>query len=87
MPTAGSVAAFARADLRWLAQLISRRVPLARWSEALVRLLHIISASPKSESSQASTLVSRFHRGGLRALDEVSRRSSAFRFVSRLAWA
>jgi threonine dehydrogenase-like Zn-dependent dehydrogenase len=32
-----AAAALAAADPRWLAQLISRRVPLARWTEALDR--------------------------------------------------
>jgi threonine dehydrogenase-like Zn-dependent dehydrogenase len=32
-----AVAALARADRRWLEQLVSRRVPLERWHEALVR--------------------------------------------------
>jgi glucose 1-dehydrogenase len=34
---AAAAAALSRADRRWLDQLISRRVPLARWSEALAR--------------------------------------------------
>jgi hypothetical protein len=29
--------ALAQADRAWLARLVSRRVPLARWAEALVR--------------------------------------------------
>jgi threonine dehydrogenase-like Zn-dependent dehydrogenase len=32
-----AAAALARADRRWLEQLVSRRVPLERWQEALVR--------------------------------------------------
>jgi hypothetical protein len=32
-----AVAALARADRRWLEGLVSRRVPLERWQEALVR--------------------------------------------------
>ena len=32
-----AVAALARAERRWLEQLVSRRVPLERWQEALVR--------------------------------------------------
>jgi hypothetical protein len=31
------VAALARADRGWLERLVSRRVPVARWREALVR--------------------------------------------------
>ena len=32
-----AVAALARAERRWLAELVSRRVPLERWQEALAR--------------------------------------------------
>jgi hypothetical protein len=38
-------------------------------------------------SSQTSKLASRFHRGSFLIFDEISRRSNAFRLVSRLAWA
>ena len=49
------------------------------------RVLHIISVH--SVSSQASTLASRFHDGSLPLRAGAPTRSSAFRFVSRLAWA
>lgn len=42
---------------------------------------------PQSESSQASTLASRFQDGGFLLDTEAPTRSSAFLFVSRLAWA
>jgi len=32
-----AVAALARAERSWLEQLVSRRVPLDRWQEALIR--------------------------------------------------
>jgi hypothetical protein len=35
-----AAAALARADSAWLARLLARRVPLARWPEALERRPH-----------------------------------------------
>jgi hypothetical protein len=35
-----AAAALARADAAWLARLLARRVPLARWREALERRPH-----------------------------------------------
>jgi hypothetical protein len=43
--------------------------------------------SDYSESSHARMLRSRLHRGSVPALDGIPMRSSALRFVSRLAWA
>jgi threonine dehydrogenase-like Zn-dependent dehydrogenase len=39
-----AVTALAAADPDWLAQLITRRLPLARWSEALIRQPHDVKA-------------------------------------------
>ncbi len=50
-------------------------------------LVHIIFVSDYSESSHSKMLWSRLHRGSLAGLNLGSTRSSALRFVSRLACA
>jgi hypothetical protein len=50
-------------------------------------LLHIISPTAEWRRATQEQLLSCLHEGGLLGPDESARRSSAFRLVSRLAWA
>jgi hypothetical protein len=66
---------------------IMRRNVLAApaWMQSARVILHIISVDRQSESSQVSTLASRFQGGGFFIFEDGSSRWSASRLVSKLA--